>query len=588
MEQKQVKLIGLRVQNNGIIQAAELTPDLLQKRLVLITGETGNGKSTLLNAAKIATAGTDAIKKSDALPDGFVAEALLQDGEVPIYIGVKTDTYSRGEHAGEQKLSTYLYTKDLNGKAVQPIIDGVQWTAAQYWKALTTELTHSLGDLFSENQSVHRKLIEKLFKPELDALHADKLVEEISALRKDRDAKRLICQSNGAYMERFNADGWNEKNLSLLKKVDIEALRNEITALEIEKAKKVSAPESEHKLKCMELDNQRKDALQVLKDEGAKLREQERMEQAQLDAAYNEAKRTYDEAAAKKQQLDEYYTRLRTNVASFIGYNVQDEKRNEQGNVFYYPGTEDQKVIMKGLDSVYAARLSELNSLTEPVKGAVSEELTKKIEAKMLEYKTLEAKPIDYPSMEAVDVSEFALLIANKQSEITAAETTNAVFDRYQMWQDWIAANETYLAKVDELRKLYASIETGVPGMKIVPRDTDSGKVEVWVMYDGTYNPEYFGNPNKEQRFMFDYSSFQRTVIGLMLQAARLDLKPRALRLAFIDDVAFTPRDIEVLTDIAERLDLRLITAWTHEADKQELLDGQVLVEGGEIFFDKQ
>lgn len=588
MEQKQVKLIGLRVQNNGIIQAAELTPDLLQKRLVLITGETGNGKSTLLNAAKIATAGTDAIKKSDALPDGFVAEALLQDGEVPIYIGVKTDTYSRGEHVGEQKLSTYLYTKDLNGKAVQPIIDGVQWTAAQYWKALTTELTHSLGDLFSENQSVHRKLIEKLFKPELDALHADKLVEEISALRKDRDAKRLICQSNGAYMERFNADGWNEKNLSLLKKVNIEALRNEITALEIEKAKKVSAPESEHKLKCMELDNQRKDALQVLKDEGAKLREQERIEQAQLDAIYNEAKRIYDEAAAKKQQLDEYYTQLRTNVASFIGYNVQDEKRNEQGNVFYYPGTEDQKAIVKGLDSIYEAKLGKIDSLTEPVKGSVSAELTKKIEEKIQEYKELETKPIEYPSMETVDVSEFDRLIANKQSEITAAETTNAVFDRYQMWQDWIAANETYLAKVDELRKLYASIETGVPGMKIVPRDTDSGKVEVWVMYDGTYNPEYFGNPNKEQRFMFDYSSFQRTVIGLMLQAARLDLKPRALRLAFIDDVAFTPRDIDVLTDIAERLDLRLITAWTHEADKQELLDGQVLVEGGEIFFDKQ
>lgn len=545
-------------------------------------------KSTLLNAAKIATAGTDAIKKPDALPDGFVAEALLQDGEVPIYIGVKTDTYSRGEHAGEQKLSTYLYTKDLNGKAVQPIIDGVQWTAAQYWKALTTELTHSLGDLFSENQSDHRKLIEKLFKPELDALHADKLVEEISALRKDRDTKRLVCQSNGAYMERFNADGWNEKNLSLLKKVDIEALRKEITALEIEKAKKVSAPEAEHKLKCMELDNARKDALQILKDEGAKLREQERMEQERLDSIYNEEKRIYDETSAKKQQLDEYYAQLRTNVASFIGYNVQDEKRNEQGQVFYYAGTEEQKDIVKGLDSIYAGKLAKLNSLTEPVKGAVSEELTKKIEAKIQEYKDLEAKPIEYPSVETVDVSAFDRMIANKQSEITAAETTNAVFDRYQMWQDWIAANEIYLAKVDELRKLYASINTGVEGMKIVPRDTDSGKVEVWVMYDGAYNPEYFGNPEKEQRFMFDYSSFQRTVIGLMLQSARLNLKPRALRLAFIDDVAFTPRDIAVLTDIAEKLNLRLITAWTHEADKQELLDGQVLVEGGEIFFDKE
>ena len=196
--------------------------------------------------------------------------------------------------------------------------------------------------------------------------------------------------------------------------------------------------------------------------------------------------------------------------------------------------------------------------------------------------------PIQYPEKSKVDVSDIEREINNTNSEILSAETTNSVFDRYQMWQGWIAADEVYKSKVDELRKLYASIDTGVEGMKIVPRDTDSGKVEVWVMYDGSYNPEYFGNPQKEQRFMFDYSSFQRTIIGLMLQSARLNLKPRALRLAFIDDVAFTPRDIAVLTDISERLDLRLITAWTHEANKQELLDGQVLVEGGEIFFNKQ
>jgi hypothetical protein len=36
----------------------------------------------------------------------------------------------------------------------------------------------------------------------------------------------------------------------------------------------------------------------------------------------------------------------------------------------------------------------------------------------------------------------------------------------------------------------------------------------------------------------------------------------------------------------SRKLDLKLITAWTHEADKEELLDGQVLIEGGEVFFD--
>ena len=121
--------------------------------------------------------------------------------------------------------------------------------------------------------------------------------------------------------------------------------------------------------------------------------------------------------------------------------------------------------------------------------------------------------------------------------------------------------------------------------MKIVPAETESGRVEVWVMYNGKYNPQYFSNEKQEFRFMFDYSSFQRTIIGLMLQSARLNLKPKALRIAFVDDVAFTSRDIEVLTNIAEQLDLKLITAWTHEVDKESLLDGQVLVDGGEIFF---
>lgn len=84
---------------------------------------------------------------------------------------------------------------------------------------------------------------------------------------------------------------------------------------------------------------------------------------------------------------------------------------------------------------------------------------------------------------------------------------------------------------------------------------------------------------------MFEYSSFQRTIIGLMLQAARLNLKDKALRLAFVDDVAFTTRDLDVLRDISEKLDLNLIVAWTHEVDENTLFDGQVMVDGGEVFF---
>lgn len=585
MEQKQVTLIGLRVKNNGIIQAAELTPDLLTKRLVLITGETGNGKSTLLNSAKIATAGTDAIKKSDVLPDGFISEATLKDGDVPIYIGVKTDTYSRGERAGEQKLTTYLYTKDANGKNIQPVIDGIQWTAAQYWKELTTELTHSLNDLFSENQSTHRKLIEKLFKPELDRLHADTLVAEIMELRKQRDAKRLICQSNGAYMERFADEGFDENTLSLIRPVDIESIRKKITELEIEKAKIEAGPESDYKLVCAQADAAHNAELQKLKDEGLALAEQVRQATESVEAEFATAQEAWSQASAQQSALLVEYQSLRNNVAKFIGYDLTQERRNEQGEVFIYGGSDSQQIILKGLDASFKSQRDAL-VVAAPVKKEVSKELLDALTAKRAEYAKLNSTPVAYPEKATIDTSKYTREIEKLGLDIKDAEITNRLFARYQMWQDWIKYKELYDAKVDELRKLYASIDTGVPGMKIVPRDTESGKVEVWVMYNAEYNPEYFNNEGKEMRFMFDYSSFQRTVIGLMLQAARLNLKPRALRLAFIDDVAFTPRDISVLTDIAETLDLRLITAWTHEADKEDLLEGQVVVEGGEIFFD--
>lgn len=582
MEQKQVKLVGLRVLNNGIIQAAELTPDLLQKRLILVTGSIGNGKSTLLNAAKIATAGTDAIKKSDTLPAGFLAEALLVDGDTPIYIGVKTGTYSRGEKAGEKKLETYLYTKDANGKAVQPVIDGVAWTATQYWKALTTELTHSFNDLFSENQTVHRKLIEKLFKPELDSLKADEVMERIDAARKERDAARMLCQSSGAYMERFESEGYTEQMLESMKHIDINDLDRQITVAEIERDRIVNAPEAQYQLECNKIDQERMKRLQQIKDEGTELRNKLNAEQAAVDAEYDVACAKYELVEKRIAATKEEYRELRKRIAEFIGYNDTGEKRNEQGEVFHY---DQNGEVLQMMDAIAKQKIAGMSTMQKPVKGEVSAALKEQLASKLAEYKALQDTPVKYPERQNPDTSEVNRKIEELKRKKESAVHTNKLCERYRLWRNWIEAKGIYEKEIDTLRKIYAQVDTGVPGMKIVPRDTESGRVEVWVMYNAEYDPAYFGNPGCEQRFLFDYSSFQRTLIGLMLQAARLNLKPRALRLAFVDDVAFTARDVSVLHDIAEKLDVKLITAWTHEVDRDSLIEGQVMVDGGEVFF---
>ena len=109
-----------------------LTPSLLDKKLIAITGETGNGKSTLLDLIKTSISGSDAIKKKDILEKGYLAEAQLLDGEIKLFVGAKVTEYQKGESKGEPKFEIFLYSKDKNGKQYTPIIDGVPCTASDY------------------------------------------------------------------------------------------------------------------------------------------------------------------------------------------------------------------------------------------------------------------------------------------------------------------------------------------------------------------------------------------------------------------------------------------------------------------------
>lgn len=564
-EQKQVHLIGVRSAGHNILQACELTPDLLKKRLVLITGNTGQGKSTLMDIFKASIAGSDAIKKKDLLPPGFLAESKLVDGDISLYAGVSVGEYGRGDRKGEPKYEVFLYAKDSNGKQYSPIIDGVQATAAKYMSMLTTELTFSLPDLYSENQTTHRKLIEKLFKSEMDNLGADAVVEAISKAKVARDSARALCQGNGAYMEQFESEGLNERQLSSLKSIDTKQIDDNIFKLQIEKDRMVNSPLSDWKLKCAIVDQEHTAKLQAIKDEGQAIREKIRLDDEAKLRKYEKDREIYDTAQLGVVMYEEEHFKVKDGCKDFLT-------------------AERFSIVAKLLDDQLAELVAGV-SLVEPVKEPPSVEFANELQAKIDEYTKLSSTPLNYPTQTEVDTASIDQKIESLSVQRLGADKNNNLYNRYQLWLSWIEAKGKYEKELDTLRKLYASIDCGVQGMKITPSDTDSGRVEVWLTYNGSYDPEYFHNTKKEPRLMFEYSSFQRTVIGLMLQAARLDLKDKALRLAFVDDVAFTERDLTILSDLAERLDLKLITAWTHEADKDALLDGQVLVDGGEIFF---
>ena len=180
------------------------------------------------------------------LEKGYLAEAMLLDGEVKLYVGAKVSEYQRGNNAGEPKFEIFLYSKDNNGNEYTPIIDGVKATAASYAKMLNTDLTFNMSALFTENQTEHRKLIESLFKPELDRLGAEAVMARILKAKAHRDACRTLCQGSGAYMERFESEGYTEAMLNLIQRPDIKSIEQKLFEAKLELDRLVNGSEDRY------------------------------------------------------------------------------------------------------------------------------------------------------------------------------------------------------------------------------------------------------------------------------------------------------------------------------------------------------
>lgn len=570
MEQKQVKLIGLKVLDNNVIKAVELTPDIMSKRLIQIVGESGNGKTTLVESLKTAIGGMNAVAKKDALAPGFLTEAQLTDGEIKIFVGVRKRELTKGERQGDSVVETFLYAKNDEGEMYTPIIDGESATAAKYVKLLTTDLTFSMPALFTENQTVHRKLIESLFKEELDGLGADEVVARIMDCKQERDAARVMCSKTGAFMENFEREGLSEAHLQELSRVDVDKIEADIREAEIERDRILRPADAAYELECNKIREEYQTRLRAAEKAYDAAVTAEKDEKQRLKDEYAEAEKKYNEQEERKTKWAAYYENIKANAETFF-YNTEELAKVKEMIEARY----------KVITSKFTLAKPELAAPAPKFEGDVINTKAE-LDATKAEEALLKLPEKAVPDTKAVD-AKIADLKASKEK----AERENELFDRYAKWCAWIEAKGKYEKELNTLRKMYERIDTGVEGLKIVPNATDTDKIEVWIMYDGRYDKDFFLNPNGESRYIFQYSSFQRSAIGVMLQAARLNLKPKALRLAIVDDVAFTQKGLAVLSKLCTDLDVQLITCRTDDIDRSQVKDGEVLMENGEAFFKK-
>ena len=579
MEQQQVQIIGFRANGYKAIEAVVLTPDVLQEKLVRIIGEIGNGKSSLMELMQIALSGSDAVAKKDTLKNGFIAEVQIADGEHKLFMGARVREISKGENKGEPIFETFLYEKDLDGKPFVPVIDGRKATASDYMNMLHTEITFNMPALFSNNQTEHRKLIESLFMAELKTLGIDEVVDRISKAKTRQDNTRAICEANGAFKTTFEEEGFKVEELALLTRIDIEQLRQQITAKEIEKDRILRTSEDAKALFEEKAKGEKAAELRVIQDKITVVTEKIRVMNEERNAKY-------------QKDYDEYQSDLKINRDFEFAQNelanwpLGEEGKKKVSEILDF----EKKLKVKYLSEPFAPVLIPINNNIPDISNA-PEEYKDLVDERVLllsEYRKKQEQPLPIFEAKEIDTTEIDNQLVTLKTRRESSEKNNNLVNRFEFWQTWIEAKGLYEKEIDTLRKLYGKVNTGVDGMIIEPITTGSGRIEIWLKYNGEYDTEFFGNTEKESRFLFDYSAFQRSIIGLKLQAARLDLKPKALRMAFIDDISVTKRSIEMLNKVCDEYNLKL---WTTNAqddyDVNNIPDGEIIVEGGEIFFNK-
>ena len=549
MNQKQVKIIGLSVNKNfGGLKATELKFDK-DNRLTLIKGEVGSGKTTMSKALKLTTQGSSTLTDKRLYGDVDLC-TQLSDGDNCIFVGCRTSK--------EGGLDYFLYSVDENGKKIKDVVvDGQRLTPAGYLQSLQTALTWRLDELTSESPSVQRNILLELYRKELEEVgvvfdkshpkFTDGIIHQIEVAKNNRSLMDMKRKEVGGIADDLNKKGIN---YSLRKKLKPEE----------DYLKKVSKIEAKITLLKTNVEETKKNKLNEIK----------------LDATSTLSKiKDINNDNVKTNSSLKNLTKKTEQVYEIIDELIKEPNRNKLVKETI------QKNLPKNTEPLPEVAFDDKGKIISKAKEFKSQDrlfqLVTKHKELQKKYKKLKK------SEEDVDSSELdeKLTLAKKELDDVRkfnkeAESVNALHD----WQD--ANDEVIKIKKDYYMKL-TEINTGVKGLHICIDENSEDDNNIYLMYNGSYDKNYFNNPNKELRKLSSYSGTQKPMICLLIQNYLLSKKQKALRYLWIDDVPIDNKTRGLLDKMANELDLWLFVNWTGDFKASKLKDGEILIENGEI-----
>jgi hypothetical protein len=560
VDKKEVKIIGLSINESlGIVKACKLAFDE-NNRLIVMKGSTGQGKTTIQKALQLGTQGSKTLIDKDLYGE-IDTEVQLLDGNLNLWIGCKSK---------DGKLDYILYTKDENGKKVKnPIVDGVSATPSKYLEALQTELTWRMDELTSENPTVQKTILLKLYQYQLqkigvifDKKHPDygtSILGLIEAAEGVRNFKDTIRKQKGGIADDLKANGYDpDRPETIPSFINTETIQEQIKEQERLKTTKIAQAEllknnrlseivvkgSELKVKCLEYNK--------------KLKKEYDLEIAQ---------------SLEYEKMNNKYQDLCLAIESFCSIYLD---KNSFKTAIEAISIKSIQIVIKPNEPQYIKFENDQIDLSSETTDPEALRFLEQVSQLRNQYILQINLPAD------VDTLEFDNEIEKLKVQILNAVENNKVVYAVQSFHEWREANEEVVQLKDEYVKLLAQVNTGVQGLTIVPVEND-----IFLMYNGFYDPQYFGNSNLEMRKLSSYSGTQKPVICLLIQNYLLNQKPKAMRYLYIDNIPIDKKTRDLIEQMAESLNLRIFLNITGDFDKSNLNNGEILVEGGEVFFNE-
>lgn len=557
MKQKEVKIIGLSVnQQLGIIKAVKMDFDQ-EKRIIRFKGGVGNGKSTLKKGLETNILGNKALIDKK-LYGNIDTEVQILDGDLNIWIGCKSNK-SGG-------LDYVLYAKDENGKKIKnPVIDGTTATPSKYLQALQTELTWKLNELMSENPTVQKNILLKLYQHEFiklgvifdkkSPLYKGSILDKIDKAIDERAVADMMRKQVGGIKEDLISQGFDpERPATCPDFVDIDKLEEKIK--EQIKLKTIAETES----------NSGKDSqLQKILTEASEL--------TNKAIRYNSLlNKEYQELLSEYKRKDEKQHRIQSLIAQINGM-ISDLDDNGVKADFSH----DFK-----METLTLPTKPKLIRFDENEKIIISDKFEDKEAQKIIDdILELQQKYIDIVDEKVeVDLSKFDAEITRLETEKEKAKSVNNIVKAIDSWNRWKDKDDAVKKLQKEYYSLLKNINTGVDGLSIISEDDN-----LFLAYNGVYDPKYFHNEEKEMRKLSSYSGTQQPMIALLIQNYLLNLKSKAMRYMFIDNIPIDKPTEKLLENMCQELNLTIFLNITGDFTESNLEDGDILVQGGELFF---